>query len=174
MHPIEIEKVLESFRIIVDTREQNNARGKKRIEGLEVPTERATLSYGDYTWNIDLEGSPYHDISNTISPSCVIERKMSLDELSSNLTHGRKRFQREFERARNNNATVYLLVEDATWESIIFHRYNTKFNSNAFISSLVAWITRYNLIPIFCKRSTSSKIIREILYRDIKERLVDM
>ena len=32
-----------------------------------------------------------------------------------------KRFEREFERARNANAKVYMLIENATWEKSI-HR----------------------------------------------------
>jgi hypothetical protein len=39
------------------------------------------------------------------------------------------------------------------------------------MASLMAWTVRYNLRPIFCKAETSGALIKEILYRDMKERL---
>jgi hypothetical protein len=75
------------------------------------------------------------------------------------------------ERATANGATVYLLIENGSYEAIINHRYRSKYNSNAFLASLTAWTVRYNLRPVFCKADTSGALIKEILYRDMKERL---
>jgi hypothetical protein len=97
---------------------------------------------------------------------------MSLDELAMCFTKGRDRFRREFQRADAAGAKVYLLVEGASYEDIIAHRYRSKFASNAFIASLTAWTVRYDTTPIFCQAETSGAIISEILYRDMKERLV--
>lgn len=163
--------ILESFRVVVDTREQNTPRARKRYKAIGL-IERATLSFGDYCGNIDLGGKPLHDVSVTITPKCVIERKMSLDELAMCFTKGRDRFRREFQRADAAGAKVYLLVEGGSYEDIIAHRYRSKFASNAFIASLTAWTVRYNAVPIFCQAETSGAIISEILYRDMKERLV--
>lgn len=171
MEVLEIEEILQSFRIIIDTREQNTARAKRRIKSLEVPTERAVLDYGDYTWNADIGGNPVYPASGRLSPLCVIERKMSLDELAGNFTRGRKRFEREFERAASSGAKIYLLVENASWEAIMMHRYRSKYHPNAFMASLTAWIVRYNMTPIFCGADSSGALIRQILYRDLKERL---
>jgi hypothetical protein len=96
---------------------------------------------------------------------------MSLDELAMCFTRGRDRFRREMERATANGSVIYLLVENATYEGIINHRYKSRFNPSAFLASLTAWTVRYNLRPIFCKASTSGQVIKEILYRDMKERL---
>ena len=171
MDPFEVREVLETFRIIVDTREHRTPEAKRRLEAFGVPTETGTLSYGDYAANITLHGAPLHDISNTISPACVIERKMGLDEIAGNLTRGRDRFRREFERATENHARVFLLIENATYEGIINHRYMSRFNENAFLASLVAWQVRYNMTAVMCKSDTSGRLIKEILYRDMKERL---
>lgn len=43
--------------------------------------------------------------------------------------------------------------------------------ANAFTASGIAWMIRYNANIIFCKEETSSRLIREILYRDLKGRL---
>ena len=101
----------------------------------------------------------------------AIERKMNLEELSSCFTQSRDRFKREFERARQDNASVYLLVENANWEKLLAGHYNTKFNVNAFKASIIAWIARYDLKPIFCRSEVSGQLIQEILYRELKERL---
>lgn len=171
MDNFEIKEVLESFRIIADTREHDTASARKRYEAFGVPVERAVLDYGDYAGQITLPSGPLYSTSSRIKPRCVIERKMSLDELAGNLTRGRARFEREFNRAVFNDARVFLLVEGASWEALLNHRYRSKFSVNAFKASLVAWMIRYGVTPIFCKAQTSAEMIREILYRDMKERL---
>ena len=171
MDPLAKEKVLQSFRIVVDTREQNTPKAKRRLKAFGVPVERATLSYGDYCWNADIDGAPIHNISKAIRPPAVIERKMSLDELASNFTRSRARFQREMERAAEAGAKVYLLVENGSWEGILYHRYRSKFHHKAYMASITAWMIRYNVLPVFCKADSSGDVMREILYRDLKERL---
>lgn len=172
MDHFEVENILSTFRIIADTREQNTPKAKDRFKAFGVPVERATLKYCDYCANITLpDRGPLYNTSETIIPSCCIERKMSLDELAGCFTRSRERFQREFERAHDAGARVFLLVEGASWESIENHRYRSKLNPKAFKASLDAWMIRYNITPIFCRTDTSGRRIRDILYRDIKERL---
>jgi len=173
MDRFEIEDTLKTFRIIADTREHNTDRAAARFAALGAEMERATLDYGDYCANITLpDGKVLYDTSvNRIYPDCVIERKMSLDELAGCFTRGRGRFEREFKRAGEHSAKVFLLVEGSTYEQIYRHGYRSRFRPKSYIASLCAWVVRYNLIPIFCEPGTSAKLIREFLYRDIKERL---
>ena len=172
MAPFEIKRTLDSFRIIADTREQRTPRAAERFKAFGAPVERCTLAYGDYAANITLpSGTALYDTSQTLSAPCVIERKMSADELAMCFTRGRDRFRREFEKARDAGAKTYLLVEGASYESIINGRYRSKYNPAAFLASLTAWCVRYDLSPVFCRAETSGKLIKEILYRDIKERL---
>ena len=172
MDPFEIEGTLKTFRIIVDRREQRTPRASERYKTFGVPFEHATLNYGDYAANITLpDGAALHDIAKRISPRCVIERKMNLDELAMCFTRGRDRFRREFERAAEAGAVTYLLVEGASYEALIGHRYRSRFHPEAYLASLTAWEVRYGLRVTFCKPGTSGRLIREILYRDVKERL---
>lgn len=171
MDHFEVDEVLRSFRILVDNREQNTPKAVERYKSFGVPYERATLNYGDYCGMITVNDSSIYDTGKAVKAVCVIERKMSLDELAMCFTRGRDRFRREMERATENGSTVYLLVENATYEGIINHRYRSKYNPKAFLASLTAWTVRYNLRPIFCKADTSGTVIKEILYRDMKERL---
>lgn len=172
MHPVDIKAVLETMVVLVDSREQPSNRAKQRYEALEAPFKRCTLSYGDYAANFIMpSGNALYDDSTTIQPLAVIERKMGLDELEQCFTRGRERFEREFARATDSGADIYLLVENATWENLINGRYRSKMNPKAFLASLTAWMVRYGTQVIFCKQETSGKLIREILYRDMKERL---
>ena len=172
MEKLQIDACLKSMVILVDTREQPSDRAKKRYSAFPCPYRRQTLDYGDYTYSFTLpDGSELHPDGVRAKGSAIIERKMGLEELSSCLTHERKRFEAEFERATENNAAIYLLVENATWENLINGRYGTKFNAKSYFSSITAFIARYELKPIFCKSETSGKLIHQILYRELKERL---
>lgn len=172
MTKFEIDDCLKSMFVLVDTREQPSQRATDRYKSFGCPWQRQTLSFGDYTYNFRLpNGSFRFPEGSTVVPDAVIERKMSLTELSGCFCQSRERFKAEFEKAASAGSAIYLLVEDATWEKLLTGKYKTKFNPAAFTASLIAWSIRYNIKPIFCRHETSGQIIKEILYRELKERL---
>lgn len=165
-------EVLRSFEVLVDTREQDTQRARKRYALFGVPYQKATISYGDYTYNATLpSGQKIYDTSKTIMPLCAVERKMDLDELAGCYTRSRQRFQDEFVRAQRHGCRIYLICENANWENLLNGKYRSGFNQKAFMASGIAWMVRYNMNVIFCKEETSGILIKEILYRDLKERL---
>lgn len=165
-------EMLESIVILVDSREQPTEKAKKRYESFGFPYKRGTLSYGDYTYNAKLpNGEWLFDDTKTVKGLCILERKMNLDELASCLTHSRDRFEREFKRAKENNARILLLVENASWENLLAGKYRSQFRPAAFYGSLVSWMVRYDIQLVFCKEEITGRMIREILYRDLKERI---
>lgn len=166
MNAVDIENSLASMVLLIDSRERpTGKRSEQRYQTFRCPWRRQKLDYGDYSAEITLPDG------KTVQILAAVERKMNLEELSSCLTHDRDRFRREFERAQQAGAVMYLLVENATWENLINGKYRTKFNPKAFLGSVMAWIARYGLRPVFCKSETSGKLIREILYREAKQRL---
>lgn len=171
MTPIEIERILDGMVILRDTREQDTARARRRYQAFGLPCRKAVLDYGDYTYNATISDKTIFDEGDRIRPLCAIERKMNLDELAGCFTRERKRFEAEMKRCQANGGRMYLLVENATWELLLLGRYRSRFRPNAFVASLTAWMVRYDLQVVFCKEDTSPRIIREILYRDLKERL---
>lgn len=171
MDNFQIKSILDSFEIIVDTREQSTYRSEARYEALGVPYFRQALNYGDYTYNVIIDGKRLHRADAKVNGLCVVERKQNLDELAACLTRGRERFEREFERASDNNAKSYLLIENASWDMILEGQYRSKFRPQSFLASLCAWQVRYDLTVVFCSSKHSGRLIKEILYRDIKERL---
>lgn len=171
MDIFETRDVLNTFQILTDSREHETPKAIERYKSFGVPYQRATLKYGDYCGMVMLPSGPIYDATRAVSPVCVIERKMSLDELAMCFGRGRARFEREFQRAREAGAKIYLLVENASWEAIMNHRYRSKFTPQAYVASLTAWSVRYDITPVFCRAPTSGVLIKEILYRDMKERL---
>lgn len=158
--------------IVVDSNEQPSDRALKRYESFCVPYRVQKIDYGDYTYNFKLpSGKRIYEPNTRLYPPVSIERKADLVELSQCFCQSRERFTREFERAKQNGAKMYLLVENASWENLINGKYATKYNPKAYFASITAWQDRYGIQTIFCKQETSGKIIKEILYRELKERL---
>lgn len=162
MTPFEVNAQLDSMVVLVDTREQDTTAFRRRMKEIGCPHERKKLDFGDYSAKCDCL-----DLSGLVT----IERKMSFDELCNCFCKGRGRFTREFERAKQARAKVYLLVENGSWEKAYSGEYRSQMDPKAFIASMAAWLARYNCQIVFCEPSTSGKLIKEILYRELKERL---
>lgn len=167
MNRAEIQDSLDTLKILVDTREQPTGLFEKRMEQIDLPWERRKLDFGDYSACVlDADG-----VEIDFSPSFALERKMHTDELAQCLTRSRDRFAREFGRAKDADAKLYLLVENASWEQVFNGKYRTRVSPKALSASMLAWLARYNCQIIMCKAETTPKLIREICYREAKERL---
>lgn len=165
MTPFELESSLASMTLLVDTREQPTEKLKKRIEQTGLPHERRKLEQGDYSCQCLLPDGKVLDFSNKV----VIERKMNLDELCLCFGRERKRFEREFERAKAAGCKIYLIVEDGSWEKAYEGKYRSLYNEKALVASIDAFRARYGMQLDFCRADTSGKLIRDILYRELKE-----
>jgi ERCC4-type nuclease len=174
MEAFEQAAMLDSMKIYCDTREQPTERSKKRYESFGVPYERRKLEYGDYTYTAQKpDGKWIYEGEEKVYPHISIERKMNLDELALCFTAERDRFEREFERAKEHKAKTILLVEDATWENLLNGRYRSKFAAKAFAASISTYISRYGITLVFCKAETSGRIIHDLLYYDLRERILE-
>ena len=131
------------------------------------PYERVALSFGDYSAKFPLPNGEWFSLADKVA----VERKMHLDELCTCFCQERERFAREFERAKQAGAKIYLLIEDANWESAYAGKYRSKMFSTALIASMLTWLTRYDCQILMCKAETSGRLIKDILYREAKERM---
>ena len=164
MAPHEIEEALKGMVVLVDTREQDTARVGVRLKDMRCEHERCKLDFGDYSAKVPVNGE-------WLTLNVDIKRKMDLDELAQCYCNGRKRFEREFERAQTAGAKIYLLVENATWEDAYMGNYRSKMSPQALIASILAWLSRYRCQVIFCRQRTSGRLIYDILYREAREYL---
>lgn len=163
----EIDQCMESMVLLVDTREQPTKRLSDRLEATGLPYERQKLDSGDYSCMCTLPGGGVLDFSSRV----VIERKMDLDELCMCFGKERPRFEREFERAEESGTKVYLLVEGGNWEKVYNGKYRSLLKPQALVASIDAFRARYGMQLDFCKPETTGKLIRDILYRELKEYL---
>lgn len=165
LHPVEVMEALEQMLILVDSREQPNKRFDERVA--QFPHwRRQKLDAGDYSAEVNVSGE-------WIQLPVAIERKMSIDELCACFTHERKRFEREFLRAKEAGTKMYLLVEGADWEKIYKGEYRSRLIPKSLVASLLAWSIRYNITFLFCKAGTSGRLIYDVLYREAKEFLTN-
>ena len=164
MAPHEIEEALKGMVVLVDTREQDTARLRVRLKDMKCEYERCKLDFGDYSAKVPVNGE-------WLTLNIAVERKMDLSELAQCYCNGRKRFEREFERAQTAGAKIYLLVENATWEDAYTGNYRSKMAPQALIASILAWLSRYRCQVIFCRQRTSGRLIYDILYREAREYL---
>ena len=167
MNHFSVNAALKTMGVYVDTREQDTIRARKRIQTIGLPIQRKALPFGDYSAYCTLPNGEVYSLENLVS----IERKMNLDEIAMCYTRERPRFKREFERARDAGAKVYLLIENGDWEKIYAGKYRSKMTPDSFSASLTAWPVHYNCHVEFCREETTGRRIRDILYREMKAHL---
>lgn len=156
--------------LLVDTREQPTQNLQRRIAVSGLPAERKKLNAGDYSCKCVLSNGEELDFSSKVA----IERKMSIDELCSCFGTQRKRFENEFKRALEAGTKMYLIVEGGSWEKIYSGKYKSRMTPQALVASIDAFRCRYGMQLDFCKTETTGRLIRDILYRELKEYLEKM
>jgi len=167
MNHFEVEKTLRTMVVLVDTREQDTPRLRKRLEGLRCPFERVPLRYGDYTAKCTLPSGAEFSLADKL----VVERKMSATEVCGNFTRERSRFSREFERAREDGAKVVLLMECADWKSVYGGEYRSKLTPNALVASLLSFEHRYDMHIHYITPELTGRFIYDCLYYGLREHL---
>lgn len=163
MTPFDVEGALQTATVLVDTREQDTLRARRRLQEIGLPISRKKLDFGDYSIRCD---------AADLSGSVAIERKMDLTELCECYCRSRGRFKNEFERCKHSGGKVYLLVENGSWEKVLSGSYRSKMAPQALQASILAWLARYNCQIIFCEAKHSGGMIREILLRELREHLM--
>lgn len=170
----EVASILKQMRILVDSREQVWDHIEAALAGLKCPVERGKLDQGDYTAIIPVSAlNDYQDAQGytSLQDEVVFERKANLDELTSNFTVDRERFEREFIRAKAKGIKVHLLVERASWEDINSHNYRSRLDPKSLRGSLFSWQAKYNITISFCRPEDSAMLIYGTLYYWLKNKL---
>ena len=169
----EIQIALDSMQILADNREHKTEEFAQRCKEIHELTGHkvgmATISAGDYSaiaWDKDGNLIDMRDVA-------TIERKMSLDELASNLTSQKERFEKEFTRAKDKGVKVYLLVENMSFTKLFNGTMpnHPRINKNSVIGAFFTFVTRYRLQPIFCKPDQTARIIVEIMRKELEQHL---
>ena len=140
-----------------------------------IHAKKIHLRYNIEFSNLDVALKRKNLILETILQNVLsqMEMKEHFDELAMCYTSQRERFTREFERAKQSNAKIYLLVEKASWEKAYAGIYRSQMSSQSLIASMTTWLARYNCSLLFCQPETSGKLIRDVLIKEMRERLIE-
>ena len=165
----EKKKILASACIICDTREQKNKHITDYFNANGIKHISKKLNFGDYSFMIG--ASPELGIEQDMYfiNEIVIERKNSLEELSSNFTGGRERFNNEFKRA--GNCKKILCCEKGGLDDVFNGTFKTQFKANAFIASMLSFQCRYGLDINFISQRNMGKFIAAEFRYYLKQRL---
>lgn len=160
----DLKLLLDNIELIIDTREQENFHIIDFLHKNRIPYSIEKLDTGDYSCivnpvkELNFDGIDFTD-------KVVLERKGSLNELSGNVSQERDRFERELQRAKDNNIEFTLLVEDGSFQDIINHRYRTNLNEKSYIATILTFKYRYGIsIEFIPKEYAGAWIYRHLYY----------
>lgn len=163
----ELKAIMKSMVIVVDTREQANTHIIEHMDKKKIAYATSeSLPYGDYTCFIPKNEQFGIMRDLWFTDIVTIERKNSLEELSSNLTKHRERFEAELQKHKGR---MYLMIENATYEDLLEGKYNTQYNKASYIASLHAFQSRYDLDIRFIKKDYAGQFIAYTLAYHVRE-----
>ena len=143
----ELKQLLASIVILVDTREQVNDHIKSYYDSHKIPWKSKALEQGDYSFYVPQNEELSIPRDAYFNDEIIIERKASLDELATNFSKGRDRFEKEFSIAKA--PTRYLLIENATYGDIVNKNYRSDYNVKSYIGSFHSFNHKYGLQIVF-------------------------
>lgn len=161
----EIKEIQKQAIVVIDTREQKCGHITEYFQSKKIPYVCEKLDFGDYTLKVPL---PHCQRPVYLQNHCVIERKANLNELSGNFTQSRERIEAEFLRAKGR---LFLLIENAKYQDILNHKYNTKYLPQSFMGTLKAFEARYDLRIKFMEDTTYSG---DYIYRTLQCHLKEL
>ena len=165
----EINNILKTLTIVVDTRENKNQHILDYLRKKEVPIKLKALKTGDYSAFI-----PRNEelgIHRDLYLNGCIERKNSIDEITGNLGKDkRSAFENELIRASLN--PFVLIVEDKDgYEKILKGEYRSQYSPQALLGSLKTFEVRYGFSMVFMDKLLSGNYIYHHFYYMAKEYL---
>lgn len=165
----ELEALVKSQVILVDTREKNNSHLLETWDKQKIPHKKKALEQGDYSFMLPANEELNIPRDLYFDKEIIVERKGSIEEISGNLTSGRDRFEKELALAP---PTKVLLIENGEYKDICTGNYKTEYNKKSFLASLHSFWLRYN-VPIFFMpdKAYSAVFIKKYFEYYLKENL---
>ena len=122
-------ELLSNIVIIHDTREQENGHILEAFDKKKIAHEERKQETGDYNFYVKANAELGFLRDTYFTDELFIERKNSLDELAQSLLA--ERFHNELKRAKNRK-WKYLICENASWEKILKHEYQSNYNEKSY------------------------------------------
>lgn len=162
----ELNKILKTLTIVIDTREQVNGHILNYLRQKDVPVKIQKLDTGDYGCMI-----PKNEelgILRDIYLDSRVERKAHIDEITGNLQKDtQKAFENELIRSKDIPFT--LIVEDEQgYGKMIKGEYRSKYNPLALLGRLNTFKAKYNFEIVYIDQKYSGNWIYHHFYHRAK------
>jgi ERCC4-type nuclease len=154
----EQKELIANMVILIDSREKEINHIKEFFAKKCIKHEIVTLRYGDYSFYTSIHSSTYD-----FRRRQVIERKNSLDEIITNFTAERGRFENEFLKM-SRGCRCLLLIENNCIDDIVEGNYRSQAKQQSIIASFLTFKHRYNLDSLFCKSENTGLMIYKYFY----------
>lgn len=143
----ELKQLVDSIVILVDTREHEgkNTHITDWFDKKKIAWKKKALDKGDYSFYVPANEALGIPKDLYFDREAIVERKCGLNEISSNLTQSRDRFEHELSLAPKHKV---LLIENADFGDIVEGNYDTSYNKQSFMASLFSFWHRYDC-PVF-------------------------
>lgn len=148
----QIKQAIDSLVVLVDSREHLPNHITQAFDKYGVNWEKRKLKSGDYSAYIPANKEIGIIEELNFENELCIERKMSADEISTNLSTNKERFHREFDRTEAN---ILILIEDSTYEDIATGNFRSKLTPKQFLGLLHSFSIAHDSPFIFIPKSSS-------------------
>lgn len=156
----DIKKAIDTIIIVIDTRDKLPNHITECFDKYNIKWERKKLNSGDYTARVPVNEELGIVEEINLEDILCIERKMSIDEISTNISTNRERFKREFERSK---AEIIIVIENNTYKDIATKNYKSKLMPNQFLGGLHSLSDEYGVSFIFVDKDCSALLIYNFL-----------
>lgn len=153
----EIEKILKTLTIVIDTRENVNDHIRDYLHQKDIPVKIQKLDTGDYGCMIPK--SEELGIPRDIYLDSRVERKAHMDEITGNLQKD-KQTAFENELIRSKDIPFTLIVEDPKgYEKMLKGQYRSKYNPLALLGRLNTFKAKYGFEIVYLDNKYSGNWI---------------
>lgn len=158
----------ESTYIIIDSREKDTFI-RECFDKFNIKYKIDKMEYGDY--GIEIEENKELGINETIRFPVSIERKMGLNEIGTNITRSKDRFEREMKRCNDNNGYMIIMIENAAYSDIVNKKYPNNITPKQFLALLHSISVRYGVAFMFIEKEHSALFVYNTLKYYAKNKL---
>lgn len=156
----DIKKVIDTIVVCIDSREHLPNHITDCFDKYNIKWEKKKLNSGDYTARVPINEELGILKEINLEDILCIERKMSLEEISCNISTNRERFKREFQRSK---AEIIIVIENGTYKDLAIKNYKTQLTPSQFLGGLHSICDENNVHFIFVDKDASALLIYNFL-----------
>lgn len=159
----EYKQLIRNMVILCDTKDKQNTHIIGEFEKQKIQYKNQSLKTGDYSLMIKACPELGFQYDTYFIDELCIERKNGLTELAGNIANRTddNRIFKEFNRMINIERS-YLIIEENCLDDIYSHNYQTEYNNDSYIRTLLTWQARNNMHIYFVKKENMARTIYEL------------